>query len=311
MEVETLNAVVANDVRQTKGNYQFTVDRSSEANPIDWYNAYFEVDFKLFTLADSDAGIVAGVDNANKFCTTTNGQTFIKRIDVECNGESVYNNTKANESFNVLSLLKYTKSYADTVGKDQFFYLDTANGTAEPRPNQALYNEGFARRKTLTDMDAGNNVTTKKIAIPLNSYSYFAAFKNNLHPNIKTNIIVRLEDDANIIFRNNAAANSKVIVTKFRLWCPKIIFNGERMKHYLADYLNPKKWAYLKEHQEAIQTASINSFSKSALELRGQDTCFFGSYQQQITTTKKETFSLSKHLQLVQTTDISAERNWK
>ena len=146
-----LNAVVPNNARQTKNGYKFAVDNSSEANPIDWYNAYFEVDFKLVTLADSDMGIVAGVDKANKFCTATNGQTFIKEIKVECNGTSVYANTRANESSNGLSLLKYTKSYADTVGKDQFFYLDTAGGTAEPRPNQALYNEGFERRKILTD----------------------------------------------------------------------------------------------------------------------------------------------------------------
>ena len=91
-DLETpLNAVVPNNARQTKDNYRFTVDNSSEANPIDWYNAYFEVDFKLVTLADSDTGIVAGVDADTKFCTTTNGQTFIKEIQVECNGLSVYN----------------------------------------------------------------------------------------------------------------------------------------------------------------------------------------------------------------------------
>ena len=182
-DLETpLHAVVPNDARQTKDNYQFTVDSSSDDNPIDWYDAYFEVDFKLITLADSDIGITAGVDDANKFCTTTNGQTFIREIQVVCNGTSVYTNTRANESSNVLSLLKYTKSYADTVGKDQFFYLDTANGTAEPRPNQALYNEGFGRRKILTDMDAGNNVTTNKLSIPLNSCSYFALSRTIFTP---------------------------------------------------------------------------------------------------------------------------------
>ena len=151
-DLETpLNAVVANNARQTKDNYRFTVDNSSEANSIDWYNAYFEVDFRLATLADSAVGITTGVDNANKFCTTTNGQTFIKEIQGECNGMSVYNNTRANESSNVLSLLKYTKSYADTVGQDQLFYHDKSTGTAEPRPGQALYNEGFGSRKILTD----------------------------------------------------------------------------------------------------------------------------------------------------------------
>ena len=81
-----LNAVVPNNARQTEDNYRFTLDNSLEANPIDWYNAYFKVDFKLVTLVDSTAGIIAGVDNANKFWTTTNGQTFFSRIEVNCNG---------------------------------------------------------------------------------------------------------------------------------------------------------------------------------------------------------------------------------
>ena len=135
-DLETpLNSNVGVDNRQVKDNYRFTVDNSSEANPIDWYNAYLEVDFKLVR-TDNGAGITAGTDNVNKFCTTTNGQTFIKEIQVECNGITVYNITRANESSNVLSLLKYTKSYADTIGKDQFLYLDTSTGTAEPRSAQ-------------------------------------------------------------------------------------------------------------------------------------------------------------------------------
>ena len=79
-DLETpLNAIVANNATQTKNNYRFEVDNSSEANPIDWYNAYLEVGFKLVTLADSTVGIVAGTDADTKFCTTTNGQTFIKK----------------------------------------------------------------------------------------------------------------------------------------------------------------------------------------------------------------------------------------
>ena len=122
-------------------------------------------------------------------------------------------------------MLEYTKNYADTVGKDQFFFVDSSTGTAEARPAEVLYNEGFAKRKKLTDAAAVNN-----ISIPLNLYSYFAAFKNNLHPNLKTNIKLTLENDANIIFRtigHTGAPDSKVILTKLRLWVPKIIFNEE------------------------------------------------------------------------------------
>ena len=116
-DLETpLNAIVANNARQTKDNYRFVVDNSSEANPIDWYNAYLEVDFQLVQFADG-AGIPAGLhDNGQRDATTTNSNTFIKEIQVECNGESVYTNMKANEATNVLTLLKYTKSYADSVG---------------------------------------------------------------------------------------------------------------------------------------------------------------------------------------------------
>ena len=262
-DLETpLNAVVANNARQTKDNYRFEVDNSSEANPIDWYNAYLEVDFKLVTLADSTVGITAGTGADTNFCTTTNGQTFIKEIQVICNGKGVYYNLRANESSNVLSVLKYTKSYADTVGKDQFFYLDTT-GTAEPRPAQALYNEGFAKRKILTDAGATNS-----ISIPLNLYSYFAAFKNNLHPNLKTNIALKLEDDNNIILKNANAPDSKVIFTKLRLWVPKIIFNGVGLKAYLEDYLKPKKWIYLKEHHELKQSGAVNDAFRISTGIR-------------------------------------------
>ena len=142
-----LNSNVANNARQIKTNYRFEVDNSSGVNPLDWYNAYLEVDFKLVQLADSTAGIAAGTGNAANFCTTTNGQTFIKELQVECNVITVYNNTRANESSNVLSMLKYTKSYADTVGKDQFFFPDTSTGIAEPRDSEVLHNVGFEKRK--------------------------------------------------------------------------------------------------------------------------------------------------------------------
>ena len=262
-DLETpLNAIVANNARQTKDNYRFVVDNSSEANPIDWYNAYLEVDFQLVQLADG-AGIPVGANNGDQDATTTNGNTFIKEIQVECNGISVYTNMRANESSNALTLLKYTKSYADSVGKDQFFYVDTSTGTTEGRPAQALLNEGFAKRKILTDAAAVN-----KISIPLNQYSYFAAFKNQLHPNIKTNILIRLENDNNIIFRKGAAPDSKVILTKLRLWCPKIIFNGLGMKEYTKKYLKPKKWTYLKEHHEIIQTNATNSYFRISTGIR-------------------------------------------
>ena len=257
-DLETpLNSNVGNAERQIKNNYRFEVDNSSEANPIDWYNAYLEVDFKLVTLANSAVGFTVATDAANS-CTTTNGQTFVKEVQVECNGIRVYNNNRANESTNILSMLKYTKSYADTVGQDQFFFVDSSTGAAQPNPaTVATYNEGFAQRKKLTDA-----ININSISIPLNLYSYFAAFKNNLHPNLKLNLKLTLENDDNIIFKqgaDDATAPAKVIITKLRLWLPKIIFNEVGLKAYLAEYLKPKTWTYLKEHQEIKQSGQATN----------------------------------------------------
>ena len=117
--------------------------------------------------------------------------------------------------------------------------------------------------KKKTDAAAVNN-----ISIPLNLYSYFAAFKKNLHPNLKTNILLKLENDSNIIFKNAAAPNSKVILTKLLLWVPKIIFNGVGLKAYLEDYLKPKKWIYQKEHHEIKQSGATNDSFRISTGIR-------------------------------------------
>ena len=213
---------------------------------------------------DQDGGgITAGVGNVNTFSTATNASTFIRDIQIECNGITVYNNTRANESSNELSLLKYTKEYTESVAKDNFFYIDTSTGTAEARTGKPLYNKGFGTRKSLTDAGAEN-----KISYTLNIHTYFAAFKNNLHPNIKMNILIRLKNDNNIVFRTTQAPNSKVLITKFRLWCPKIMFNGTGMKQYLENFLKPKIWVYLRKHQEIDQTAAVGSFFRVSKGIR-------------------------------------------
>lgn len=45
-----LNSNIGANNRQTKDNYLFVVDNASEANPIDWYNSYIEVNFKALQL---------------------------------------------------------------------------------------------------------------------------------------------------------------------------------------------------------------------------------------------------------------------
>ena len=270
LETDISTTIRGNNQEQMKNQHRFIIDNTAEINPIDWYNAFFEVEFKLVKLADGNNF------TANDMCTMNNGLSLIKEIRVLSEGESVYNNNiSANEGANLLTLLNYTKSYADSVGSDQFFYLDTSTAAninlfgdrtidtrdatpggdarAIPMPqNNANYNEGFAKRKALTD-----KVHAKNISIPLNLYSYFASFKRNIHPNLKINIEIRFEQDVNLIFRN-AAEDGKIIVSKLRLWCPKLIFNAEGLNLYRSDYMKPKKWPYLAEYFYKFTRAGDN-----------------------------------------------------
>ena len=271
LETDISTTVRGNNQEQMKNQHRFIIDNTAEINPIDWYNAFFEVEFKLVKLADGNNF------DAAEMCSMNNGLSLIKEIRVLSEGESVYNNNiSANEGANLLTLLNYTKSYADSVGSDQFFYLDT-NAAAENARytirsvqhgrNDADnaweeknfidgvntdYNEGFAKRKALTD-----GGLTQNISLPLNLYSYFASFKRNIHPNLKINIELRLEQDVNLIFRN-AAEDGKIIVSKLRLWCPKLIFNAEGLNLYRSDYMKPKKWSYLTEYFYKFTRAGDN-----------------------------------------------------
>ena len=126
LETDISTTIRGNNQEQVKNQHRFIIDNTAEINPIDWYNAFFEVEFKLVKLADNATNFVDNNTAAN-MCTMNNGLSLIKEIRVLSEGESVYNNNiSANEGANLLTLLNYTKSYADSVGSDQFFYLDTS-----------------------------------------------------------------------------------------------------------------------------------------------------------------------------------------
>ena len=45
-----------------------------------------------------------------------------------------------------------------------------------------------------------------------------------------------------------------------------IIFNDNGMKQYLENYLKPKTWPYLRQHQQINQTAAVNLFFRIGSE---------------------------------------------
>ena len=121
-DVEQALAAPANGAHQTKTGYRFIADNTGEATPVDWYNARFSVDFKVNQLA---AG--ANIDADEDQMGIVNGSSsLIEKLSIVANGKDVYSCNYANHIVNIKNLLEYNPSYVESVGTNEFYYLDTS-----------------------------------------------------------------------------------------------------------------------------------------------------------------------------------------
>ena len=88
------------------------------------------------------------------------------------------------------------------------------------------YNKGFAARKVL--LGTSDEVNCE---IPLNRYSFFEELQDRLLPNVRIELQIEMENDKNLIWRTGAAdaagTTYRLIVTRFQLYVPRMIFNSE------------------------------------------------------------------------------------
>ena len=127
-------------------------------------------------------------------------------------------------------------------GTNEFFYIDK-NRHAEERTDAAqaaTYNSGFAARKLL--LNGGAIVNAE---IPLNRYGFFESLHGELLPNSRIELRIDLESDADLIWQ--AGADCLVVLTKFQLIVPRIVFNAGGKSLYISKYLDTRKWTYLRE----------------------------------------------------------------
>ena len=251
--------------KQERTGVKFVADNSGETTPFDWYNARLSVNFKVDKLVDHAA---IAVDDVNGIVNGSN--TLIKRLSVTANGRPVYDCKFTNNFVNIKNLLEYNPSYAESVGTNEFYFLDTSR-TADGRKYakrwvthrqnvarnadqaglmlddvNANYNKGFAARKQLLGASAEVNCE-----IPLNRYSFFEELQDKLLPNMKIDLEIEFDDDNNLIWRGGAAdaagTSYRLIITRLQLFVPRLIFNSEGQKLYMQNYLKPYKWTYLAE----------------------------------------------------------------
>ena len=250
---QALDETPANNTTQNKTGHRFVADNSGEATPFDWYNARLSVDFKVNLLANG-----GNINAANNESGIVNGSSsLIEKLTILANGRDVYSCNYANHVVNIKNLLEYNPSYAESVGTNEFYYLDTTRhaerteftinntnvtgGATVVKGRIANYNKGFAMRKALLGASA-----TVRCEIPLNRYSFFEALEDKLLPNTKIELNIELESDNNVIWRSGGNA-CRVILTRFQLFVPRLVFNSEGQKIYSNNYLKPYKWTYLNE----------------------------------------------------------------
>ena len=166
-------------VAQRKNAYQFTInDRSSY---FDWFNADFEVDFKVVQEANSD--YLAAV----RIVMINDAASLIADMQVKQNGKTVYDSNNLNRVTNIKNLLTISQDYANSSTTSEYFYLDTGD-TAIKEGGDANYNKGFTIRSTL--VLAGK---IQNSIIPLNKFSFFEGLERNLLPPSQIHISPKLK----------------------------------------------------------------------------------------------------------------------
>ena len=125
---------------QRKNGYQFTIsDRSSY---FDWFNAYFEVDFKVVQEANAD--YLAAV----RIAMINDAASLIADMQVKQNGKTVYDSNNLYRVTNIKNLLTMSQDYANSSATSEYFYLDTGD-TAIKDGGDVNYNKGITIRSAL------------------------------------------------------------------------------------------------------------------------------------------------------------------
>ena len=178
----------------------------------------------------------------------------------------------------ILRISDFSYGYNYSVARDMFHYPDTAVGAVSQKyttlaltgnaqniaPTESTtYNEGFTKRKTLLSGGAKNG-----IILPLNRFGYFQSFRDQISPNGKVSFEIRLENDNNVIFRDNGAAAGRYIITKFLLWVPKMVLSPSGRELFVGKYLKPHTWTYLKERVEVASFTQQSGTFRIANSIR-------------------------------------------
>ena len=227
----------ANATEQQKNGYKFTVN--DRGTFYDWFNAFFEVRFKLDLKAN-------GGDYADTRTTIINGaQSLIKHLVIKSAGKIIYDTVNLHLVTFAKNLLEYSDDYARSVAKNSLWYLDTADSSV------AAANPNFEARRLLTSNRKLVNVT-----IPLNRYSFFEELEGRMLPPMQLDFEIDLKTDAEVLY--GAVDTFRLTIDRFYLWVPQVEPKDALMSKFISDFQKPTKWTYLREMYQSSDLTNRN-----------------------------------------------------
>ena len=238
---------------QQKNGYKFTIN--DRASIYDWYNAYFEVQFQLQVLADG-----TGVPDATRATVINGAHSLINHLTIKSAGKIVYDTNNLHKVTFVKNLLEYSDDFSRSVAKDSFWYLDVAAADMT-----AAGNTGFEARRNLSKRvgeGGGVEAVAKDInvIIPLNRYSFFEELYDKMLEPMQLEFGIKLQNDAELIYKAAAAAAGRVVVNRFLLWVPRLIPRIILYDKFVKSFLSKKSWTYKREMYRVSAPAQSSGF---------------------------------------------------
>ena len=226
---------------QTKGGYKFTInDRSSF---YDWYNAYFEIRFRLNKSADG-----APYVDANRIAIINGAHSLISHLMIKSAGKIIYDTDNLHKVTFVKNLLEYSDDYSRSVAKNNLWYLDTDGTTADT-------NTGFESRHQLTITNQDVNVI-----IPLNRYSFFEELEDKILVPMQLQFNIHINNDDELIYKADAVDDGRIVIDRFLLWVPKMTPKDSLYDKFVSSFLKESTWTYLREMYEVSAPTQSSGF---------------------------------------------------
>ena len=86
----------------------------------------------------------------------------------------------------------------------------------------------------------------------MNRYSFFKSLETDLLSSSQIQITATLTDDNVLIYKTAGSEPGRVVVSKFILWIPRMIFNSTGLSYVMKNYMIPTSWTYLREMVQTL-----------------------------------------------------------